>query len=346
MKITANQLTILRIALLPIPYFLLYGGTASKMIALAAFAILGLTDYLDGLMARRDGVTKLGKLLDPIADKIFIAVVLLPIVDMGILPLWVIFPVFLREFLVTELRNSLSAVNQELKVTEIAKIKTTIQMTGAGLILMTHTFPDKTVSAAFLAGALLATIVLGIGLYWKNIVISQRMKWAAGLLSLALAVLVLFKTDQVILIYGLIMALITLVSGWNYVIKGVPASIKQGPLALSRAILALLFPSVTLAFLGLDKGITPYLIIIISLEFATQGLDIWVKQTREKDFSWMKSLVIFPLAILVFFIIFLTKDLLPAVDAFILFVFYLIILYTFSDLWLHRKFIKEILNTG
>ena len=74
MKIRANHLTILRIILLPLPYFLIYGDIRARIAALAAFTLIGFTDYLDGLLARRDGSTPLGKLLDPLADKICIAV--------------------------------------------------------------------------------------------------------------------------------------------------------------------------------------------------------------------------------------------------------------------------------
>ena len=197
MKIRANHLTALRIILLPLPYFLLYGGNGARIAALAALTLLGLTDYLDGLLARRDGSTPLGKLLDPIADKIFIAVFMVPLVDLGILPLWIVWPIFFREFLVTELRRFYTASRRQLRVTELAKIKTTLQMIGAGLILITDMFPDKSVLISFLSGALLATLFLSVGLYWRDGHLSTRMQTALILLVLGLAVGLVLRASQI-----------------------------------------------------------------------------------------------------------------------------------------------------
>ena len=85
MKITANQVTVARILLLPVPCILLMYG--SEVWVWASFFLLlfvGATDFVDGMMARRDGVTKLGSLLDPAADKIFIAATALTMGAMGI----------------------------------------------------------------------------------------------------------------------------------------------------------------------------------------------------------------------------------------------------------------------
>ncbi|MGQ9499834.1 MAG: CDP-alcohol phosphatidyltransferase family protein [Dissulfurimicrobium sp.] len=342
MRLTANHLTILRVVLLPLPYFLVYGGRTERVVAIAAFAVLGITDYLDGFLARRDGGTKLGALLDPLADKIFVAVTLIPIVDLKILPLWVVWPIFLREFMVTELRRFLLAERLELPVTELAKIKTTLQMTGAGLILLTDTFPDKSVSAAFLSGVLLATLFLAIGLYWRDACISQRIKTALGFIVLGLAILALFHASTANLIYGIVMLGITIVSGWHYIVVGLPACIKKGLLAFTRLIFTLGFPLLPLALMSsAPQGMAGMVVFIVVLEFAAQGIDMWALREGAMDIAWVKSWIYLPAAVAVLAV---------AVNVFgtaygIRFYFFVAVLmscvYMFSDVWVHKRMFAE-----
>jgi CDP-diacylglycerol--glycerol-3-phosphate 3-phosphatidyltransferase len=342
MRLTANHLTILRVVLLPLPYFLVYGGRMERVAAIAAFAILGVTDYLDGLLARRDGGTKLGALLDPLADKIFVAVTLIPIVDLHILPLWVVWPIFLREFLVTDLRRFLLAERLELPVTELAKIKTTLQMTGAGLILLTDTFPDKSVSAAFLSGALLASLFLAIGLYWRDGYVSQRIKTALGFIVLGLAILALFHAPAANLVYGIVMLGITIVSGWHYIVVGLPACIKKGLLVFARLIFTLGFPLLSLALMtSAPPGVAGMVVFIIVLEFAAQGIDMWALKEGAMDITWVKPWIYLPVAVAV---------LAAAVNVFgaaygIRFYLLMAVLmsgaYMFSDVWVHRRLFVE-----
>jgi cardiolipin synthase len=299
MKIRANHITTLRIILLPLPYFLLYGDVRAKIAALVSFTLLGLTDYLDGLLARRDGSTPLGRLLDPIADKIFIAVTLIPLVDLGILPLWIVWPIFFREFLVTEFRRFCTASKRQLRVTELAKIKTTLQMLGAGLILITDMFPDKSVLIAFLSGALLATLFLAVGLYWRDGHLSTRMQTALSLLALGLAVGLALRPPQIIITYGLIMLGITLVSGSQYLIAGLPECLRQGLPALRRLIASLMLPLLSLALMPIaPREMTVLVVLILALEFGSQGLDMWAVQEGKIDISWIKRRILVPVALL------------------------------------------------
>ena len=87
----------------------------------------------------------LGGLLDPIADKIFIAVIYLPLTDRGVIPVWITAAMFARDFAVTTLRSSLSLRDAPMRTAVLAKYKTAIQMTGVGYIIlfMAHvTQPD------------------------------------------------------------------------------------------------------------------------------------------------------------------------------------------------------------
>ncbi len=299
MKIRANHLTVLRIILLPLPYFLIYGDIRARIAALAGFTLLGFTDYLDGLLARRDGSTPLGKLLDPVADKIFIAVTLIPLVNLGILPLWIVWPIFLREFMVTEFRRFCTASRKQLRVTELAKIKTTLQMIGAGLIFMTDMFPDKTVLIAFLSGAFLATLFLAAALYWKDGHLSTRLQTALGLLVFGLAVGLLLRPPHIIITYGLVMLGITLVSGSQYLIIGLPECLRQGLPAMGRLLASLMLPLLSLALMPLaPKELSGLVVLIVALEFGSQGLDIWAMQEGESDISWTKRRILIPVALL------------------------------------------------
>jgi len=299
MKIRANHLTVLRIILLPLPYFLIYGDIRAKVTALAAFTLLGFTDYLDGLLARRDGSTPLGKLLDPIADKIFIAVTLIPLVDLGILPLWIVWPIFLREFMVTEFRRFCTASRKQLRVTELAKIKTTLQMIGTGLIFMTDMFPDKTVLITFLSGALLTTLLLAAILYWRNGHLSTRVQTALGLFAFGLVVGLALRPPQIIITYGLVMLGITLVSGSQYFIIGLPECLRQGLPALGRLIASLMLPLLSLALMPLaPKELSGLVVLIVAFEFGSQGLDMWAMQAGEIDISWIKRRILIPVALL------------------------------------------------
>ncbi len=337
MTLRANHLTLMRIVLLPLPYFLVYMGTWARMVALLIFFLLGLTDYLDGLLARRQGCTPLGKLLDPIADKIFIVVIMIPLVDLDMLPLWLIWPIFLREFLVTELRRFLSGGNEQLPVTELAKIKTTLQMIGAGLILLTDTFPDKTVTIAFLSGALLSTAFLATGIYWRFGEFSFRMKAALVLLLAGLMVALIFNAQNAILIYGLAMLFITLFTGFQYASKGLPACFKQGPMAVARLVSSLSLPLITLALMPfVSKGANPIITWILSMEFATQGLDMWSATSQKKDISWIKTRIITPSLITALLVLYLTNWNETSVTLYITAVAAASSIYGIVDFWIHR----------
>ena len=338
--IKANHLTAIRILMLPLPCLLLYHGLWGRISALVIFALLGITDYLDGLLARRQGATSLGQLLDPIADKIFVAVIMIPLVDFRILPLWLVLPVFFRESLVTELRRFLAGKNITLKVTELAKIKTTIQMTGAGLIFMTDTFADKAVPVAFLSGALLATLFLAAAIYLRENRLSSRLQWAMGLLTTGLLTAMIFSKENSVLIYGLVIMIITLASAGQYFRIGLAECLEEGTGKLVTVLVTVALPLLLLSAIPLVEGRFLWiLILVISIEFAVQGLDMWSASGREKDISWIKRTIFTPACILVISIGLWWRPewLRPA----ILFVLVLTSGYAVSDAWCHRKMLLK-----
>ena len=104
-----NALTLLRIFLVPVMVVVLLTrsrGDAGLYLGTGIFGLAVLTDYLDGYLARRrNQVTRIGILLDPIADKLLTAAAFLSLVEMGAVPAWMVTIVLGREFAVTGLRN-------------------------------------------------------------------------------------------------------------------------------------------------------------------------------------------------------------------------------------------------
>jgi cardiolipin synthase (CMP-forming) len=134
--VTANQVTMLRLALIPIPCWLLYQGTRGQYAALIFATILGCTDFIDGYLARKQGPTVLGGLMDPIADKVFIATTFLPAVDLHWVPSWLVALLFVREFFVTAARSSYERRDLQLKSSYLARYKTWVQMCGVGVLML------------------------------------------------------------------------------------------------------------------------------------------------------------------------------------------------------------------
>ncbi len=136
MKNLPNILTLGRIALLPIIIGLFF--VDQFMIALGLYILASLTDFVDGWLARKlNVVSDFGTFLDPIADKIFVAALLIAFVAFDRLEgLWIIPPILilLREFMVSGLREYLGPKNIKLPVSKLAKWKTTLQMVALGFL--------------------------------------------------------------------------------------------------------------------------------------------------------------------------------------------------------------------
>jgi cardiolipin synthase len=147
-----NILTILRIVLVPV-FALAYvlPGDAARLTAFAVFCIAGVSDALDGLAARRlNAGSDFGRMLDPIADKILVAVALMMLVAEGsihqfnltmslasLLRLVPALIILAREILVSGLREFLAGAKVSIPVTVFAKFKTTIQMIAIGAMILT-----------------------------------------------------------------------------------------------------------------------------------------------------------------------------------------------------------------
>ena len=105
---TPNKLTVLRMVLIPFfLFFLLFDLPHHYLYALILFAAASFTDFLDGYLARRDGiVTDFGKFLDPVADKLLVTSALICFIELGFASSIVVVIIIAREFIVTSLRIS------------------------------------------------------------------------------------------------------------------------------------------------------------------------------------------------------------------------------------------------
>ncbi|MGL5720572.1 MAG: CDP-diacylglycerol--glycerol-3-phosphate 3-phosphatidyltransferase [Alphaproteobacteria bacterium] len=154
-----NILTFSRIAAIPlIMFFFYYPFYLSSLLTACLFALACLTDYFDGYLARTyQNVSRLGAFLDPVADKILVAVTLLMLTDSQTIQGISIIPAALilsREMMVSGLREFLAALQASLPVSRFSKWKTGIQMLSLGLLLASRevALPDFFQPILFFAG--------------------------------------------------------------------------------------------------------------------------------------------------------------------------------------------------
>jgi CDP-diacylglycerol---glycerol-3-phosphate 3-phosphatidyltransferase len=135
-----NALTVLRIFLVPVLVVVLLTRARTEeglLLGSAIFGIAVLTDYLDGYFARRrNQVTRLGILLDPIADKLLTAAAFLSLVEMDAVPAWMVMIVIGREIAVTGLRNVAAGWGHLIPASGLGKAKMVSQVVAIFLLLL------------------------------------------------------------------------------------------------------------------------------------------------------------------------------------------------------------------
>ncbi|WP_438991596.1 CDP-diacylglycerol--glycerol-3-phosphate 3-phosphatidyltransferase [Lentibacter sp.] len=211
-----NILTILRLLAAPAVavMFFSFARPYADWFALILFVTAAITDWFDGYLARTwKQETKLGAMLDPIADKAMVVIALMVIIgysDTSWTP-WLVLPatfILFREVFVSGLREFLGDTAGTLKVTKLAKWKTTLQMVAIAVLFSKGVFEHYLVMAAWgMDEALFEAIMSGAeddlqGLRWK----AEGMYWAGqvGVVLLWLA------------------AILTMVTGWDYFRKSLP----------------------------------------------------------------------------------------------------------------------------
>ena len=128
-----NKLTVLRVILVPFFVFFLLGadwiGSFSPYIALIIFIVASLTDMLDGKIARKYNlVTNFGKFMDPLADKLLVCSAMICLVDLKLIPVWVVLIIIAREFIISGFRLVASDNGIVIAASYWGKFKTTFQM--------------------------------------------------------------------------------------------------------------------------------------------------------------------------------------------------------------------------
>ena len=163
----ANQITCLRILLiLPIIYLTSLQTFSSSLMALFLFVLAGLTDYLDGYIARKtDSETNLGALLDLLADKLLVCITLVWLLTLNNTLIFAVpvLIIILRELVISSIRQNIVEKKGQnyLKVSMLGKSKTTIQFIAISLIIIAPELPlfFNYLSISFLWLASLASII-------------------------------------------------------------------------------------------------------------------------------------------------------------------------------------------
>ncbi len=172
-----NILTYARIAAVPVVVTLLYwqsileGGLWLRWLALAVFIAAGITDILDGYFARIWGQTSsLGRMLDPIADKLLVASSLLMLAAEASIHGWALLAaviILCREILVSGLREYLAELRVGVPVTRLAKWKTVAQMVAIGFLIAGEA-GDRVIPGI---------TEIGIGLLWASAILTLYTGW-------------------------------------------------------------------------------------------------------------------------------------------------------------------------
>ena len=175
-----NVLTLSRIAIIPLIVGLMYmDPPLGNWLAFAAYVVAGVTDFFDGYLARAwKQQSALGQFLDPIADKLLIATLLLVLVAMDRIAGFAILAaivILCREILVSGLREFLAQVRVHVPVTKLAKWKTTIQIFALGFLIVADAGPDfgpLTTTEVGIYGLWIAavlTLVTGFDYFWVGL---------------------------------------------------------------------------------------------------------------------------------------------------------------------------------
>jgi len=161
-----NAITLLRIGILPVLFLvLLEPGEAMSLAIAILFILAALTDLLDGYVARRYNiVTRMGKLLDPIADKIIMSAALVLLIPVGRAQAWVVALMIMRDFAVDGLRSMAAAEGHVIEASRLGKYKTLCQIIAVSALIIHYPIcgvDAATIGTAFLYVALVLSLWSG-----------------------------------------------------------------------------------------------------------------------------------------------------------------------------------------
>jgi len=303
MRVTPNQITISRVVLLPFPIMLFFhSGLVGKALALVVFLVLGITDFVDGYLARKYGSTEFGKFLDPISDKIFMAAIYLPLIYLDKLdkiPLWPVAIMFVREFLITELRTIYNFQNANFATSLAGKIKTNVQGFGAAFICLLAFFPLMVPRIV----AVLAAVGIAIaGVVWKLKKGQMHIwfKYSIGCFAVAAVLICFLPSDVLIYIIAVGAMAISVYSGAEYLVAGsreLKSYLVKSPIVRTSYILVFCFiiPVGLLALAKVEKQLFFWPILLtLALAFISSGLDNYLSLKKipySYSYKWLKLAV-------------------------------------------------------
>ena len=278
--ITANQVTLARLIPMPLLSWLIYeghrlGNKTYLWSALIAGIVVGCTDWVDGMLARKYGPTVLGGLLDPIADKVFIAFAYTPFADSGLVPWWACALMFTREMFITALRSAYEQRGMTFKTSYIAKAKTWTQMQGIGVMLLFPLVDNR----RFLIGMLVVGTILPL-VAMAGLWIARKKFWrgAVAMSASFAAILVVYLYDEAYAPRAIMIGIvaITWISGLDYIYVGWPKLRAHGDFSRAdgvRLLGALALPILLFAVLVYTDAPRWTIFTILTFELAVGGLD-------------------------------------------------------------------------
>jgi CDP-diacylglycerol---glycerol-3-phosphate 3-phosphatidyltransferase len=195
-----NLLTLVRIFLVPLLVAVLveqnfridWGNrvvVANDFLALTVFLAAALTDLLDGYLARRwKQVTTVGTLLDPVADKLLISAALISLVQIRLLPGWMVILIISREFAVSGLRSIAAAEGYTIKAGELGKSKMMLQVIGVALVMLSIRWPQiRLYALAVMWGVVIFGLASAIDYFrkfWRKVDSSIKLRRRNELLTM------------------------------------------------------------------------------------------------------------------------------------------------------------------
>jgi CDP-diacylglycerol--glycerol-3-phosphate 3-phosphatidyltransferase len=293
MRVSANQVTIARLLGMPVVATLIYGDEQLRILGVVVGTLIGLTDFVDGYLARKQGVTVLGSLLDPVADKVFVVASYIPYADGGAIPWWAVAAIMSRELVVTVLRSSLELGGQRLPSSRLAKIKTWVQMVGLGLLVLIPIL-DRRGALPLLFAVPLALVLVAVVLV--RFVTGRALSglwFAAGVLAGLLATAMSAPAGVAEMLLLALIVAITWVSAWDYFVVGLPALWRVADHRVRhwlRVVGGALLPVLALGAMG--AGVAPgvAVVVLLSAETARGAVDNYIAHRRIADFSWAATL--------------------------------------------------------
>jgi CDP-diacylglycerol--glycerol-3-phosphate 3-phosphatidyltransferase len=278
-RVTANQVTVARLIPMPLIAWLIYQGETGWWVAIAIALVVGSTDYLDGHLARKHGPTVLGGLLDPLADKVFLAFMYVPLADHGLLPASAIALMFVREFLVTAMRSAYAQRDIVFRTSYLAKLKTWVQMQGVGTLMLCALL-DRSGAYALLAATLAVPVLAFLGFLVLRRRLYRNLWVASAFMALPLILYAVAdaRGDLRIFFHGCawILTTLTWVSGLDYLVGGLRRLRQAGGFSRAdavRVVAAVLLPLLLVASLVLGAAPPWAVLALFAVELAVGGLD-------------------------------------------------------------------------